>query len=204
MSTSGSPAIRHPLGLPRGSIRGIMALMITLLFWLMIALPDSYKFPIPLSHYFLLALVMLFFVGHRLPEERSRDDRNEFPFYITVLRILIVIGTGLVIGYHYVNNEERLLARLTPSEDQVKMWPYYFMVTLVGFSLGYAFKVVPGKNSWVIQSFQAWICILAVFSLAAEILIQVFINPSLAEKVDLNTWQQIVLGLVAFYFGSRS
>ena len=53
---------------------------------------------------------------------------------------------------------------------------------------------------------QAWVSLLAMLGLGAEIVIVLFINPSLKTdlKLDLSTWECVLTGIVAFYFGSRS
>src|SRR5436190_1513765 len=56
--------VRHPLGLPPGSVRAVLALMIAGLFWLLLALPDEYPEKVPLFIYVLLGLVFLFFGSH--------------------------------------------------------------------------------------------------------------------------------------------
>ena len=54
--------VRPPLGLPAGSIRGLLALQIVLIFWMLLLVTQ--EIPIPLNLYFLLSLVMMFFVSH--------------------------------------------------------------------------------------------------------------------------------------------
>ena len=207
MSTSpASVPVQNPLGLPRGSVRGILSLMITGLFWLLLFLPEGNRpIVIPLNHYFLLSLVLLFFVTRSYPEERVRvSEADGYPFYITLIRLVIVGGTIAVVIYQYLNHHERFFQRITPTSEQMKDWPSYFMAMVLGFGLGYLFQLVPTHNHWMVQAVKAWISIIAMFSFVAEILIQAFIRPNLAESVDLLAWQTIVTGLVAFYFGARS
>lgn len=194
-----------PLGLPRGTVRGILSLTITGLFWILIFLPDEKHLKIPLNLYFMLGLVMLFFVSHIQPEERrSHRDVANFPFYITIFRMVIVIGTLAVLAFQFINHQERLMDRLTPSPDQLKAWPAYLLAMVFGFTLGYLFKILPGKDNWIVQAFSAWISIIAMASMVIELMIQAFISPQLEKQIDLQAWQTIVTGLVAFYFGSRT
>jgi hypothetical protein len=195
-----------PLGLPRGTIRGFLSLTIMAMFWILLFLPDDKKVQIPLNLYFMMGLVLLFFVAHSQPEERQpRPDLAPYPFYITLIRLFIVGGTIAVLVFQFVNHQERLMERLTPTPQQVKDgWATYLLATILGFTLGYAFKILPGKDNWIVQSFSAWVSILAMISMVVELMIQAFITPDLEKQVDLKAWQTIVTGLVAFYFGSRT
>jgi hypothetical protein len=205
MATESGYSPQLPLGLPRGTIRGILSLTITALFWILLFLPDDKLIKIPLNLYFMLALVLLFFVSHVQPEERrSNRDPEGFPFYISIFRMVIVLGTLAVLAFQFINHQERLMNRLTPSPEQLKGWPAYLLAMVFGFTLGYLFKILPGKNNWIVQAFSAWVSIIAMASMVIELMIQAFINPELKNQVDLVAWQTIVTGLVAFYFGSRS
>ena len=59
-----SDAARPPLGLPPGSIRGLLSLQIVITFWLLLAMPEDKQKPIPMNLYFLLTMVFVFFVSH--------------------------------------------------------------------------------------------------------------------------------------------
>lgn len=205
MATESGYSSQMPLGLPRGTIRGILALTITGLFWILLFLPDEKQIKIPLNLYFMLGLVLLFFVTHIQPEERrSNRDPEGFPFYISIFRMVIVFGTLAVLAFQFINHRERLIERLTPSADQLTGWPAYLLAMVFGFTIGYLFKILPGKNNWFVQAFSAWVSIIAMASMVIELMIQAFINPELKSQVDLQAWQTIVTGLVAFYFGSRT
>lgn len=76
MAASRAPmeTTRHPLGLPAGSVRAVLAVAIAALFWTILLLPESWNIPVPLFLYFLSIMVLLFFFGHGKsigsPEER--------------------------------------------------------------------------------------------------------------------------------------
>ena len=89
---------------------------------------------------------------------------------------------------------------------QLEYWKYYVGGLLIGFFLGYAVRVLPFRNSYGYQSFQAWIAILAMLSLVVDMIFQVFISTTLVEKLGIGQvyWQTAVTGIVAFYYGSGS
>ena len=70
---------------------------------------------------------------------------------------------------------------------------------------GFIFRRPEGPPFWY-QDLLAWVALLAVLGLGAEVLIQTVINPSLPEdkRLDLPAWQGVLSAVVGFYFGARS
>jgi hypothetical protein len=203
---------RHPLGLPPGSVRAILALQVVLTFWLLLLVPEDRKVQIPLYLYFLVALVMIFFVSHG-KSIAKKSDPTPSPLYLPggSVRFLIVAGTAAVLGYlaylHQTNPDvPNRFDRLNPTMAQLEYWKFYVGALLIGFMLGYAVRVMPFRHGYAYQSFQAWIAILAMFSLTIDMIFQVFINTTLVDKLGIGVvyWQTAVTGIVAFYYGSRS
>ena len=58
------PVYRHPLGLPAGSVRATLALIIVGLFWLLLVIQPDKPVQVPLYLYFLMGLVLHFFGSH--------------------------------------------------------------------------------------------------------------------------------------------
>ncbi len=115
---------RPPLGLPPGSVRGILALMIMAMGWLLLLLPDSANVTIPLNLYCLLPLVILFFFSHG-KSIADANDPDPSPLYLPggTLRLLIVAGTVAVVVYLNLHHSDRLYQRLKPSPEQLILWP---------------------------------------------------------------------------------
>jgi len=195
---------RPPLGLPAGSIRGILAVQITVILWMLLLAPDDRPIQVPLNLYFLLSLVMVFFVGHGKSIAR-RDEPTASPLWLPggTLRFVILAGTAAVFGYIAYAHPDRL-ERLTPSPEQLKNWKYYLGALAIGFVLGYGTRILPFRHAWSFQAFQAWIAIIAMAIMFLEFVFQVFINISLTNRFDPVPWQAAVTGIAAFYFGSRS
>jgi hypothetical protein len=197
-------APRPPLGLPPGSIRGILALQIVIILWMLLLAPDDRSVPVPLNLYFLLSLVMVFFVAHGKSIAR-RDEPMPSPLWLPggTLRFILLAGTAAVFAYVIYAHPERL-ERLTPHPDQMKNWKYYLGALAIGFVLGYGTRILPFRHGWAFQAFQAWIAIIAMATMFLEVIFQVIINFSLADRIDPVSWQTAVTGIVAFYYGSRS
>ena len=205
LPTTPSDAPRLPLGLPRGSVRALIALMIVMLFWLLLLLPDSNPpVLVPLNLYFLLGLVLLFYASHGKTIASAADDEQS-PLYLPggVLRILMIVGSAAVLVFTEINHPERM-HRLTPPPDELKHFTLFLGALLGGFFLGIAVRVIPGRDSWLFQGLQAWLALIAMLALVAEVVIQAFVKPTLAHEYDLAKWQAVVTALAAAYYGTRS
>src|SRR4029079_12210966 len=105
MSTNLGPygALRHPFGLPMGTVRGFMSVLICMFFWIFLLLPDEKAHSAPLAHFFLLTLVFLAFASHPFPVEKQRSE-----FLPWLMRILFVGGSIAVVIYTAVEYPDRL------------------------------------------------------------------------------------------------
>ena len=110
------------------------------------------------------------------------------------------VGTLVYLGMNHPGR----LDRLTPNPEQFGNWKYYLGSLSGGFFLGHLLKVSPLPHGWAFQSFQAWVSLIAMMSLLVETILQVFVKTTLADKLDFVTWQCIVTGITAFYYGVRS
>jgi hypothetical protein len=196
--------VRHPLGLPPGSVRAVLALMIAGLFWLLLALPERSEEKVPLFLYVLLGLILLFFGSHG--HTIGRHITGHSPLYLPrgVLRAFLILGTGALVGWLYYSNPDQLVYRLTPDANQLIRWPGLLMSAFGGFALGYVIRKGPWRSSPGFQDILATLSLLAMFGLIGETVLVVFINPALQNRLDLTTWEAILTAVVAFYFGARS
>ncbi|HEY1380423.1 MAG TPA: hypothetical protein VGF55_26715 [Gemmataceae bacterium] len=198
------PFVRHPLGLPPGSVRAVLALMIAGLFWLLLALPDAYPDRVPLFLYVLLGVVLLFFGSHG--HTIGHHITGHSPLYLPrgSLRGLILLGTAAVLGWLYYAHPDRLATRLTPDANQLVRWPGLLMSAFGGFAIGYVIRKGPWRDAPAFQDILATLSLLAMLGLIAETILIVFINPAIENRMDLTTWEAILTAVVAFYFGARS
>ena len=203
---SATPHPRPPLGLPAGSIRGLLSLQIAIIFWLLLIIPSEpdRKIPIPLNLYFLATLVMVFFVSHGKSIAR-RNEPTPSPLWLPggTIRFILLAG-ALAVAADLVFRHPERFSRLTPDSEQMKYWVYYFLGLGGGFMLGYGTRLLPFRHSWLFQSFQAWTAMIAMAILLIEMVFRIFIGTSLTENLEPVYWGTAVTSIVAFYFGSRS
>lgn len=204
MSTT-PPAVRHPLRLPAGSVRALLAMLIAGLFWLLLLLPAEKQIPIPLFLYFLAGMILMFFVSHG-NSISSSGQPPPWGLPRGTFRFLLIVGTIAVIAAHIYLRQSSPLPRLVPAADQLQQWPNLTIALFGGLSLGWLVGRGPWRNSAVFQDLQAWVSIIAMFGLTAEVVILLFINPNLEANppVDLRVYETILTGIIAWYFGSRS
>jgi hypothetical protein len=199
------PAIQEPLhpnpplGLPPGSVRGLLSLLIVALVWLLLMLPSNvtHQVNVPIHLYMLLSLVLLFFVAHGR-SIAHRTDPTPSPLWLPggTLRLLIVAGSIGVVAYLLINDKERLIQRLTPTAEQIQHWPEFLAALVGGLAAGWLVRPIKPLHNWM--------AVLALFAMLAEIVIEGFVYPQLEQQLDPRYWQMIVTALVAAYFGTRS
>jgi hypothetical protein len=197
---------RHPLGLPAGSVRATLALMIAGLFWLLMALPDSFPADehVPLFLYVLLGLIMLFFGAHG--HTIGKHLTGHSPLYLPagVLRAILILGTAGEMVWLYYSHPDRLFSRLTPDPAQVSQWPALVLSAFGGFAFGYVLRKGPWRRSPGFQDLLATVSLLAMLGLVVETIWIIFVNPSLENRKDPFILETILTAIVSFYYGARS
>lgn len=209
MATNLGPygGVRHPYGLPMGTVRGFMSLLICSFFWIYLLLPDGAgEHPAataPLAHFFLLTLVFLAFASNPFPHDSTRSE-----FLPWLLRVLFVGGSLAVVVYVGINHPRRLLVRLTPNPDDIYMWPTLLATLAGGFGFGlfarFAFRRVAPDMFLTIRG---WVGVIAMLLLVSETIFQFLIRPNLNEPPDpdaMKVWEGTVIAFVAAYFGTRA
>ena len=199
------PYTRHPLGLPPGSVRAVLALMIAGLFWALVAMPEQHAVPVPPFLYFLLALIFLFFGshGHSIGKHLG-DGRSPLGMPAGTIRAIILLGTFGLLGWLYWAKEDQLIERLTPDKNHLSDWPMLMLASVGAFTFGHIVRLGPWRRTAGFQDMLATLSLVAMLGLAAETVIVVFINPNVLERLDLRVWETILTAAVAFYFGARS
>ena len=204
MSSSPYGTVRHPYGLPMGTVRGFMSLLICSFFWIFLLLPEgSGQLPhtVPLGHFFLLTLVFLAFASHQhLPTTEGSE------FLPWVIRILFVGGSVAVVAYTAATNPDRLSTRMTPNPSEISQWPVLLGTLSAGFAVGLLSRKLLGRHNELFQTLRGWVGVIAVLLLVAETVFQFAIRPSLAEPPSdaaMKVWEGIIIAFVAAYFGTR-
>jgi hypothetical protein len=194
---------RHPFGLPLGTVRGFMSLLICVFFWLVLLWPgDGLVRPL-LGHFFLLALVLMAFATS--PSPRAPDDETS-AFLPWFLRLLFVGGSVAVVVYTLVEDPGRLKTRLTPDQAEfANWWGPFLATTFIGFAVGLFLRFVLGRQNPVFRTMRAWLSVVGLMMLALEIGLFVMFTTAENKPVEfLRYWQAIELAFVSAYFGTRA
>jgi hypothetical protein len=201
------PVYRHPLGLPAGSVRAILSLLIVAQVCLFLALPPHLveSRPMPLYLHALMLMVMLYFVA-RGREPLPGEPRQPAPLYLPrfFIRSLLILGLAAVVGWQLYENPERVYDRLKPVEAQLADWPY-ILATLAGsFVLGRLLRIGPWRNAAWFQDFLAWVSLIAMIAVVAEMCLTIFVNPGFLQSIDRTVWECVLTGIVTTYFAARA
>lgn len=206
-------SLRHPLGLPAGSVRALLAFLVLGLIWSLVLMPPEKETQVPIYLYYLMFLILgHFFAAHGHTISGPSTGKGS-PLHMPAgsLRFLIVAGFAAVLGWRYYRygSLEELL-----KFDQPKLEEAYLPLALVGaFFVGiFSSKVLgklfrgPNGTAWWYQDIQAWLALLATLGLVAEFIIHLVINPSLTpeSRLYLPHWQIVLACITSYYFGARS
>ncbi|WP_439621849.1 hypothetical protein [Gemmata sp.] len=191
----------QPFGLPTGSVRGILSLMICSFFWILLLVPWEAQRTAPIAHFFLLTLVFLSFASH--PVDAVRNSAT-LPW---VLRILFVGGSIAVVAYVGFKDPHRLAAQLTPNAAEIPEWPVLLGCLAGGFGVALLLRSVLGRQNQFFYSIRAWVGVIALFLLLAETVFQFAVLPKLSDQPSMQAmqvWEGILIAATAAYFGSRA
>jgi hypothetical protein len=203
------PPPRHALGLPAGSIRALLTLIIVGIVCALLLMPGREGQPIPIQPYLIYLLFLSlghFFAAHGstiAPAGAGQPSPLHLP--AGFIRLLIVVVLVATVGWKLATARDALLAQIAASVALLPEEPYMPIVILAGFFVGVVFRwITGGDRSYWAQDVQAWFALIAILVLAVAALIHLVINPSLEADLHLPDWDGFVAAVVAFYFGERS
>jgi hypothetical protein len=196
------PEVRHPFGLPMGTIRGTLALLICGFVWLVLLWPyDNVK--LPLAHFFMGSMVFMAFVSH--PALGSGEGRAVGPW---LLRVAFAVGSLGVVAYAVYHDWEQVTSRLVPNVDEFRQWWLaYLGVTVGGFVVGRVLRLVLGNANPFFQSVRAWLSVLALLMMSGEFLLFIAFSSTesgFASSQFVHAWQAVQLAAVSAYFATRT
>ncbi len=201
MINPAAPQEFHPYGLPMGTVRGFLSVLICSFFWIVLLSPSETPPHAPLAHFFLLSLVFLAFASHPLQEMHTTA------FLPWLMRLLFVGGSIAVVAFVGVKDPHRLAERLTPNPAEIAEWPLLLGCLAGGFGIALTVRSILGRNNQLFQTLRAWLGILAIMMLLFETLLQFVIVPNMSDKPSIDAmkiWEGILIAVVAAYFGSRA
>jgi hypothetical protein len=200
MSTATAYQETHPYGLPMGTVRGFLSVLICSFFWLVLLLGGDPPPKAPLAHFFLLTLVFLAFASHPIQEFRMNA------FLPWLMRLLFVGGSIAVLLFVAIQDPNRLASRLTPDSAQITQWPVLLGCLAGGFGVALTLRWILGRDSHMFQTMRAWVGVLAMLLLLFETLLQFVILPNMSDTSPdmMKAWEGVLIAIVAAYFGSRA
>jgi hypothetical protein len=203
------PAPRQPLGLPAGSVRALLAIMVIGTIGALLLLHEENPQPIPLYLYYLLFLILGSYFAARSHRHVAPGAHEKHPLHLPrgTLRFLMIVGFIGVIGWG-IYSDPKFLDRLSPPVADQPWLPViivgaFFAGILIARVADRVFGGPAGIPPWF-QDLLAWVALLAMLGLVSEVIIRLVINPTLSQPLNLPPWEGILGALVAFYFGLRS
>ena len=197
---------RNPLGLPAGSVRALLILMVMGTIIILLLMPRNVA--VPLYLWYLLFLTVGVYFGAR-GKARSHDTP---PLYLPkgTIRILIIAGFFGIMGYAVFRDPSAFYSKPMLSDADKKesllmptvMVAAFLFGVIVNAIAGKVLKGAEGMPAWY-QDVQAWVSVLAVLGLGGQILLEVIVFPTMAEPPSLPQVQGVLSAVVAFYFGQR-
>lgn len=196
IDTVNSP--RQPFGLPQGSVRGFLSLLICGFVWMVLLLPGEGK--LPLSHFFLMVLVLMAFSSS--PRTVSVGESHFLPW---LLRVLFVGGSVGVVAYSLLRDPHALVKLTPPADEFAQWWGPYLAVLAGGFALGLFLRFVLGRDNHVFQTVRAWLATVGLVMMGLEFLLYLVFNSAENKQEQfMHVWQAVELAVVSAYFGTRT
>src|SRR5262245_18714012 len=203
------PVRRHALGLPAGSIRAAHMLVIVGITCALILNPRDIPIAIPAYLIYLLFLMLGHFFASHGTSIASRDSGQPSPWHLPAgtVRLLVVLALCGTVGWKYSQNPDSLQQQIELSLEVLKDQPFLPVIILAAFLAGVVLRSIVGRNNppqWL-QDFEAWVSLLAIVGLGIETVIRLIVAASMEiPLLALPTWEAILGGVIAFYFGERS
>jgi hypothetical protein len=194
---------QHPFGLPLGTVRAFMAVLILANFWMVLLWPGDTARPL-LGHFFMLPLVLYSFTLSRDPRSQNFYHRI-LPF---LLRLLLVGGTVAVIAFVVSNGVENYRERLTPDFTEFKDYWMPFSASLgIGLMIGIVLNALFGPSGEFFRTVRAWLSVVSMVMLSIELAMFVIHLKSSSGDLGfltfLRNYQVFEIGIVSAYFGTR-
>jgi hypothetical protein len=207
-ATPATPLKRHALGLPAGSIRSVLALMVVALVCIVLLVPNRQGNMAPIPPYLIYLIFMIlghFFAAHG----HTIGSGQHSPLYLPAgfVRIVIILALGGALAWRGFSDPSGLEGQFQKSVVELGTQPYLPLLLLGGFFLGVLVRMVVGRENPPIflQDAEAWLSLLAVVGMTIAAIIHGIINPSLGgDPASAPHWEGFLAVMIAFYFGERS
>ncbi len=194
---------QHPFGLPLGTVRAFMAVLILANFWTVLLWPGATAKPL-LGHFFMLPLVLYSFTLSRDPRSENFFHRI-LPFF---LRLLLILGTVAVTAFVVSNGVENYRERLTPDFAEFSEYWMPFAASLgIGLVGGITLNALFGPSGEFFRTARAWLSVVSMVMLTIELVLFLIhlrsTSGDLGFLTFLRNYQVVQIGIVSAYFGTR-
>lgn len=205
---------RATFGWRPGTVRGLLSLLVLGLLWSVALFSPEWNRDqqIPLVYLYLQYLLVLIIAYYFPPvgsvARRSSTDKRILRLWPEIVPWVLVVGSLGLAVWVWQSHREYFYPKVGSF-----MLP---LAVLGGFFAGHALSWVlillaGGRLPPWLQDLQAWIALVAMLALVAELMLHLFIiegitDPKRQEEIGttIGKWDGIVAGLVAFYYGARS
>lgn len=203
--------VRHPLGLPRGSVRAVLAFMVLGTVWTLLLVPaEKVQAGIPPYLFYLTFLIVGCYFGARATAPYPLGPWERHPLYLPrgSIRALIILGFIGTFALAYHHDPEFYKRIRLGSVSSHPLLPFvlfggFFVGVVVNWIAGLVLRRPTGMPAWY-QDVLAWVSVLAVFGLSFEVIYQLVVVTNSASASEMPLWQSILAAIVAFYFGART
>jgi hypothetical protein len=198
------PRHRHALGLPAGSVRGLLALGVLGLLWGLALLYRDGMMPVEFVYLQTLMILILahFFAAHGKSIGGAVDDRSPLGLPRGTLRFLLIVGYGGLAYFLYHNRSDFVMPEKTSFLiDLAILVTGFFLGHLIASSIRY---VAGGQLPYWYQDVEAWLALMALIGLLV-VAFAAMVNVNLPDELKLKTGfvQSCLAGIIGYYFGSR-
>jgi hypothetical protein len=198
---------RHALGLPAGSVRALLASLVLGLLAVLIVTGKEDSVPTLYNYlwYLLFMILAHFFAAHGNTIRSQPDERSPLGLPRGFFRFVFFAGFVGLIAWLYHQHQSFEPPPMSSAANPLVLLAGFFL----GVCISRAVRFMSGDQGppfWF-QDVQAWIALLAVAALVVQVVVFVFINPSVSEDMQLlkdGKWDGIAAALIGFYFGARS
>jgi hypothetical protein len=202
------PRVRHPLGLPKGSVRAIFALGVMGLIALIIGTNNEQVPEVQPLYFYLwgvLFLIIANYFAHRSqPGGDPAQEVHPLGLPRGVVRLVLIIGLAAIVFWLWHHD------RLFDEREREVNVGWLFLIP-AGFVLGWLvsrmvrFFAGGTEPDWY-QDIQAWVAIVAMLLLAIVGVTLIWINPNVSPELRRNmpVLEGALVAMVSFYFGARS
>lgn len=197
--------VRHPLGLPAGSVRSLLALSILGMLAVITFTHKQAEVGLLMVYLIYLSFIVLahFFAAHGNTIGHTGPSPLGLP--TGTMRLLLILGfAGLAVYYAFHQSEVAEVPQ-APATLPLVLIGSFIGGTMLSLAVRRPLARGAGVPFWY-EDFLAWLALISMIGLVAEVVLRLVINPGLPpeKQLTLGTWELGFAGVIGFYFGARS